>query len=90
MRVTAHDGLWRLGPAVPAPPAVAVLEISGAVLAWTVDDPAAPVQITFTDIAAADWLWRVVGVAGHLQFSVGERDEHTGHVTERVFALSQF
>ena len=66
MRVTAHDGLWRLGPAVPAPPAVAVLEISGAVLAWTVDDPAAPVQITFTDIAAADWLWRVVGVAGHV------------------------
>jgi hypothetical protein len=42
-----------------------VLEISGAVLSWTVDDPAADPQITFTDLSRADWLWRVVGESGH-------------------------
>ena len=66
MRFVAREGLWQNGPQVPPPPAVAVLEVTGAVLAWTVDDPTAPVQITFTDITAADWLWRVAGEAGHV------------------------
>ncbi|WNG79905.1 hypothetical protein C6A86_016675 [Mycobacterium sp. ITM-2016-00316] len=66
MRFVAGEGLWQTGPPVPPPPAVAVLEVAGAVLAWTVDDPAAPVQITFTDITAADWVWRVTGAAGHV------------------------
>lgn len=66
MRFIAGDGLWQTGPPVAPPPAVAVLEVAGAVLAWTVDDPAAPVQITFTDITAADWVWRVTGTAGHV------------------------
>ena len=54
------------GPAVADAPAVAVLEVSGAVLEWTVDDPdgAAATRMTVTDVAAADWLWRVVG-SGH-------------------------
>ena len=66
MRLTAQDGLWATGGPPAGPPAVAVLEVAGAILAWTVDDPAAPVQLTFTDIAAADWLWRVTGEAGHV------------------------
>lgn len=66
MRLTVQDGLWATGGPLAGPPAVAVLEVAGAILAWTVDDPAAPVQLTFTDIAAADWLWRVTGAAGHV------------------------
>ncbi|MEH3129096.1 MAG: hypothetical protein PGN27_03935 [Mycolicibacterium neoaurum] len=66
MKLTAQDGLWTTGGALAEPPVVAVLEVAGAVLAWTVDDPAAPVHLTFTDIAAADWLWRVVGEPGHV------------------------
>ncbi|WP_241473625.1 hypothetical protein [Mycolicibacterium neoaurum] len=66
MKLTAQDGLWTTGGALAEPPAVAVLEVAGAVLAWTVDDPAAPVHLTFTDIAAADWLWRVAGESGHV------------------------
>ncbi|MUL45147.1 hypothetical protein FZI85_06120 [Mycobacterium sp. CBMA293] len=66
MKLTVESGLWALGPEVREPPEVAVLEVSGAVLAWTVHDPAQPVRITFTDLAAADWLWRVLGEAGHV------------------------
>lgn len=66
MNLVADGGLWTLGAPVSAPPAAAVLEVAGAVLAWTVDDPAATVQLTFTDVAAADWLWRVVGERGHV------------------------
>jgi hypothetical protein len=68
MRLLADSGLWAIG-APPAPtPLTAVLEVSGAVLSWTVDDPAGPAatQITFTDVAHADWLWRVVGESGHV------------------------
>jgi hypothetical protein len=45
----------------------ALLEVSGAVLSWPVDDPAAAdaPQLTFTDVRRADWLWRVIGEAGH-------------------------
>jgi hypothetical protein len=69
MRLVADSGLWSSGP-VPAGlaalPLVAVLEVSGAVLSWTVDEPTAATQITFTDLSRADWLWRVVGESGHV------------------------
>jgi hypothetical protein len=48
-----------------AAPLVAVLEVSGAVLSWTVDDPAGAPHLTFTDPARADWLWRLIGEEGH-------------------------
>ena len=67
MRLVADAGLWRIGPAVAPVPLVAVLEVDGAVLAWTVDE--APdehgAQITLTDAGRADWLWRVLGEDGH-------------------------
>lgn len=67
MRLVADSGLWSTGRTDAATPLVALLEVSGAVLAWTLDDPegAAP-TITFTDVARADWLWRVFGTAGHV------------------------
>ncbi|OBJ57178.1 hypothetical protein [Mycobacterium asiaticum] len=63
MRLISEPGLW-----AQTSPLVAVLEVSGAVLSWIVDDPAgaAAGQVTFTDPDRADWLWRVVGQAGHL------------------------
>ncbi|RAV09328.1 hypothetical protein DQP55_17625 [Mycolicibacterium sp. GF69] len=64
MRLMADSGLWTTGPHVAAPPLVAVLEVSGAVLSWTVDD-ASEFQIAFTDATRADWLWRMVGESGH-------------------------
>lgn len=65
MRLVADSGLWSTGAKVIPTPLVAVLEVSGAVLSWTVDDPAGPATITFTDLDRADWLWRVVGESGH-------------------------
>ena len=67
MKLLAESGLWSTGPTVSPAPAVAVLEVSGAVLAWTVDDPpeTAAVRVTFTDVLAADWLWRLIGASGH-------------------------
>ena len=67
MKLEARTGGWTGGPAVAEVPAVAVLEVSGAVLEWTVDDPhgVATPRITVTDVAAADWLWRVVGPESH-------------------------
>jgi hypothetical protein len=67
MRLVADQGLWTSERPAAAPPAVAVLEVAGAILAWTVDDPQAPVAVTFTDVGAADWLWRVLGEAGHVR-----------------------
>ncbi|MCV7226352.1 hypothetical protein [Mycolicibacterium komossense] len=65
MRLVTESGLWSTA-ARPAPvPATALLEVSGAVLSWPVDDPAAAPQITFTDVRRADWLWRVLGESGH-------------------------
>lgn len=65
MRLVADGGLWSIGPA-PAPvPLAAVVEVDGAVLAWTVDAPEAAARITLTDPGRADWWWRVVGEAGH-------------------------
>jgi hypothetical protein len=71
MKLVADAGLWRTGPttaAAPDTPLAAVLEVSGAVLSWTIDDPPgdAPTQITFTDLARADWLWRILGESGHV------------------------
>ncbi|HXL62190.1 MAG TPA: hypothetical protein VN959_16210, partial [Mycobacterium sp.] len=65
MRLVADSGLWSTGQLLPHPQLTAVLEVSGAVLSWTVDDPLTPAQITFTDPARADWLWRVIGERGH-------------------------
>ncbi|MCV7279332.1 hypothetical protein H7J88_06695 [Mycolicibacterium flavescens] len=65
MKLSAEAGLW-CTRALDAPaPLVAVLEVSGAVLSWLVDDADAEPQITFTDVRGADWLWRVVGETGH-------------------------
>ena len=66
MRLVADSGLWSSGPVPAATPLVAVLEVSGAVLSWTVDEPTAATRITFTDLSHADWLWRVVGESGHV------------------------
>jgi hypothetical protein len=71
MRLVADSGLWSTGPVTPDTPLAAVLEVSGAVLSWTIDDPPGPgdqasVQMTFTDVARADWLWRVLGESGHV------------------------
>jgi hypothetical protein len=67
VKLLAESGLWSTGPTVSPAPAVAVLEVSGAVLAWTVDDSSdvAALRIAFTDVTAAEWLWRLVGVTGH-------------------------
>jgi hypothetical protein len=65
MRLVADSGLWSTGQQPAPTPVVAVLEVSGAVLSWTVDDPSTAAQITFTDPARADWLWRVLGASGH-------------------------
>ena len=68
MKLVADSGLWTVGPASAESPLAAVLEVSGAVLSWTVDDPPGDgrAQITFTDLSRADWLWRVFGAAGHV------------------------
>lgn len=69
MRLVADSGLWSTGPVdtAAAMPLVALLEVSGAVLSWTLDDPddAAP-HIAFTDVSRADWLWQILGEAGHV------------------------
>ncbi|OBG20372.1 hypothetical protein [Mycobacterium sp. 852002-51057_SCH5723018] len=69
MRLVADTGLWSsTGPITVEPPLVAVLEVSGALLSWTIDDPPADAatRITFTDLSRADWLWRVLGESGHV------------------------
>jgi hypothetical protein len=73
VKLVADSGVLIAGPPVAGPPAVAVLEISGAVLEWTVDDPAgaAATRMTVTDVVAADWLWRVVGPTGHAAIASG-------------------
>jgi hypothetical protein len=65
MKLVADSGLWSTGPLIEPTPLVAVLEVSGAVLSWTVDDTSSAAHITFTDLAGADWLWRVLGETGH-------------------------
>ena len=65
MRLVADSGLWSTGPLLAPTPLVAVLEVSGAVLTWTIDEEPGAAALTFTDVARADWLWRVLGEAGH-------------------------
>jgi hypothetical protein len=67
MKMVADAGAWVIGPPVAEIPALAVLEVSGAVMEWTVDDPggAAATRMTVTDVVVADWLWRIVGPSGH-------------------------
>lgn len=76
MRFVADSGLWGTAADTPAGPLVALLEVSGAVLSWTVDVPGAP-EITFTDPRRADWLWQVVGESGHV--AVAALDGADGH-----------
>ena len=66
MRLVADSGLWSTGQQAAPTPLAAVLEVSGAVLSWTIDDSSTAAQITFTDPASADWLWRVFGESGHV------------------------
>ncbi|MGV9799502.1 hypothetical protein ACWDTP_15755 [Mycobacterium sp. NPDC003449] len=67
MILSAESGLWSTGSPPAQPPLAAVLEVSGAVLSWTVEgDPADPPEIAFTDPVRADWLWRMTGEAGHV------------------------
>jgi hypothetical protein len=65
MKLVADSGLWSTGPLAEPTPLVAVLEVSGAVLSWTVDQPSGAAQITLTDLPRADWLWRILGETGH-------------------------
>jgi hypothetical protein len=65
MKLVADSGLWSTGPLVAPTPLVAVLEVSGAVLSWRIDEEPGAAAITFTDLARADWLWRVLGESGH-------------------------
>lgn len=66
MRLVADSGLWSTGPLVAPTPLVAVLEVSGGVLSWRIDEESpGAATITFTDLARADWLWRVLGESGH-------------------------
>ncbi len=77
MRLVADSGLWTTGRAdvTEEPPLVALLEVSGAVLSWTLNDPDdAPPRLTFTDVSRADWLWRVLGEAGHVALLSAVRD----------------
>jgi hypothetical protein len=65
MKLVTDSGLWSTGHLAEPAPLVSVLEVSGAVLSWTVDDASGAASITFTNPARADWLWRVVGESGH-------------------------
>jgi hypothetical protein len=83
MRLVADSGLWSTGPLVAPTPLLAVLEVSGAVLTWTVDDASAPAQMTFTELSRADWLWRVLGESGHSAVA-SALDGHAPDVTHTV------
>jgi hypothetical protein len=84
MRLIADSGLWVAGQKTEAPPLAAVLEVSGAVLSWTIDGPPEATQITLTDPARADWLWRVLGAEGHVALASAldsAADPHTVELT---------
>ncbi|OMC06117.1 hypothetical protein A5733_18000 [Mycobacterium sp. NS-7484] len=90
MRLVADGGLWSTGPLNLPAPLVAVLEVSGAVLSWAVDgDATDPPSITFTNPARADWLWRVLGEAGHVAVLETVRHREPGEPVDlpRVDAL---
>lgn len=81
MRLVTESGLWSAGSGPqPAEAALlAVLEVSGAVLNFPIDEPSESVQFAFTDLSRADWLWRVLGEAGHaaLVTAASETDAHS-------------
>jgi hypothetical protein len=65
----------------------AVLEVSGAILSWPVGVDGTPPlpepHLTFTDIGRADWLWRLIGEAGHVEVSAqARRDPAPGSVID--------
>ncbi|BBZ42042.1 hypothetical protein [Mycobacterium conspicuum] len=66
MRLITDSGLWVAGEETEAPPLAAVVEVSGAVLSWTIDGPPDATRITLTDPSRADWMWRVLGADGHV------------------------
>jgi hypothetical protein len=68
MKLQLDSGLWTTAPHADPIPLVATVEVSGAVLSWTVDTDAPP-QLAFIDPRRAEWLWRVVGEAGHVALS---------------------
>jgi hypothetical protein len=82
MKLVSESGLWSTGRLTEPAPLVAVLEVSGALLSWVVDDGVVgragassdPPIITFTDHLRADWLWRVVGEQGHVAVVEALRD----------------
>ncbi|MDG4668758.1 hypothetical protein [Mycobacterium sp. 236(2023)] len=80
MRFVEDSGLWTTATARDAVPLTAVLEVSGAVLSWTVDDPDAAVHVSFTDPVRAEWLWRIAGEAGHAAIASGLAAEPDGSV----------
>ncbi|KAA1249894.1 hypothetical protein F0Q45_12710 [Mycobacterium simiae] len=85
MKLVAESGLWAIGATGPvhaAPPLIAVLEVSGAVLSWIIDDPPedAATRITFTDVSRADWLWRVVGEDGHVALAAAAAEPTVGEL----------
>lgn len=84
MKLLSDSGLWSTGPVVAPSPLQAVLEISGAVLSWTVDEPSTDPQITFTDVSRADWLWQVLGESGHhaLASAVGDASPHDAQAVD--------
>jgi hypothetical protein len=84
MRLVADSGLWSTGPLAESTPLVAVLEVSGAVLSWTVDDPSGAASIAFTDLPEADWLWRILGESGHtaVAAALGERSPDEAQTVE--------
>ncbi|OBK71090.1 hypothetical protein [Mycobacterium sp. 1274761.0] len=65
MKLVADSGLWSTGTLAAPSPLVAVLEVSGAVLSWTIDAAPETAAITFTDPGCTDWLWRLLGESGH-------------------------
>jgi hypothetical protein len=83
MKLVADSGLWSTGPLSAPTPLVAVLEVSGAVLSWTIDEEPGAAAITFTDLARADWLWRVVGESGHSAVAAAV-DGHPRHDTQVI------
>jgi hypothetical protein len=82
MRLVADSGLWRTGATTAPTPLTAVLEVSGAVLSWTIDDPSDAAQITFTDLSRADWLWRVLGESGHVALASAVGGAEQAHSIE--------
>ena len=82
MRLIADSGLWVAGQETEPPPLAAVLEVSGAVLSWTIDAAPEAVQITLTDPARADWMWRLLGAEGHVALASALEEAADPHTVE--------